>query len=336
MFYPLIKNIAFNFDPERIHDLTISSLSKIRSGPLSFLISQNIPEHAVEVMGLKFKNPIGLAAGLDKNGECIDAFSKMGFGFIEVGTVTPKAQPGNPKPRLFRIKDAEAIINRMGFNNKGVDNLIANVIKSNYDGILGINIGKNKDTPLEKGKDDYISCLKKVYDFASYITVNISSPNTPNLRDLQYGQAFDDLIESLKMEQMNLNAESGKYVPLVIKIAPDVNEDYISSISNVLIKNKVDGVIATNTTIDKSLIEGLTFSNEEGGLSGRPLLDKSNKIISRFYMELKDEIPIIGVGGIDGSVSAKQKIQSGAKLVQLYSSFIYQGPSVLKSVIKAF
>ena len=336
MIYPLIKNIAFHYDAEKVHDWTIRNLSKFGSSPLSFCIKQNIPDHEVEVMGLKFKNPIGLAAGLDKNGECLDAFSKMGFGFLEVGTVTPRPQKGNDKPRLFRVEDAQAIINRMGFNNKGVDNLIQNVIASNYDGILGINIGKNKDTPLDKGKDDYISCLRKVYDYASYITVNISSPNTPNLRELQHGDAFNDLMDSLKNEQTELNSQTGKYVPLAIKLAPDISFDNLREISKVLLKNKVDAIIATNTTIDKSIIEGLENSEEEGGLSGRPLTNKSTSVISELSQHLDKKIPIIGVGGVDGAYSAREKIKAGADLIQVYSSLIYQGPRVIRDIRKAF
>lgn len=257
-------------------------------------------------MGLTFKNPVGLAAGLDKNGECIDAFGAMGFGFVEVGTVTPRPQAGNDKPRLFRLVEAEGIINRMGFNNLGVDNLVENVKKSNYDGILGINIGKNKDTPIEKGAEDYLICMEKVYQYAGYIAVNISSPNTPGLRSLQYGEALDDLLSELKAKQAELEEKHGKYVPLALKIAPDLSDDEISQICESLIKNKIDGVIATNTTLDRSIVEGMKHCDEAGGLSGRPVQSRSTEVVRKLHQELGDQLPIIGVGGVDSYVAAKE------------------------------
>ncbi|MCL4106904.1 UNVERIFIED_CONTAM: hypothetical protein GTU68_004045 [Idotea baltica] len=275
-------------------------------------------------MGLTFKNPVGLAAGLDKNGECIDAFGAMGFGFVEVGTVTPRPQAGNDKPRLFRLVEAEGIINRMGFNNLGVDNLIENVKKSNYDGILGINIGKNKDTPIEKGAEDYIICMEKVYQYAGYIAVNISSPNTPGLRSLQY----------VKTKQSELEAKHGKYVPLALKIAPDLSDDEISQICESLIKNKIDGVIATNTTLDRSIVEGMKHCDEAGGLSGRPVQSRSTEVVRKLHQELGDQLPIIGVGGVDSYVAAKEKMMAGAKLVQVYSGFIYKGPGLVSDIVK--
>ena len=285
-------------------------------------------------MGLTFKNPVGLAAGLDKNGECIDAFGAMGFGFVEVGTVTPRPQAGNDKPRLFRLVEAEGIINRMGFNNLGVDNLIENVKKSNYDGILGINIGKNKDTPIEKGAEDYLICMEKVYQYAGYIAVNISSPNTPGLRSLQYGEALDDLLSELKTKQSELEAKHGKYVPLALKIAPDLSDDEISQICESLIKNKIDGVIATNTTLDRSIVEGMKHCDEAGGLSGRPVQSRSTEVVRKLYQELGDQLPIIGVGGVDSYVAAKEKMMAGAKLVQVYSGFIYKGPGLVGDIVK--
>ncbi|MFS1428315.1 quinone-dependent dihydroorotate dehydrogenase, partial [Vibrio splendidus] len=288
----------------------------------------------VECMGLTFKNPVGLAAGLDKNGECIDAFGAMGFGFVEVGTVTPRPQAGNDKPRLFRLVEAEGIINRMGFNNLGVDNLIENVKKSNYDGILGINIGKNKDTPIEKGAEDYIICMEKVYQYAGYIAVNISSPNTPGLRSLQYGEALDDLLSELKTKQSELEAKHGKYVPLALKIAPDLSDDEISQICESLIKNKIDGVIATNTTLDRSIVEGMKHCDEAGGLSGRPVQSRSTEVVRKLHQELGDTLPIIGVGGVDSYVAAKEKMMAGAKLVQVYSGFIYKGPGLVGDIVK--
>ena len=284
-------------------------------------------------MGIKFPNPVGLAAGLDKNGECIDAFAAMGFGFVEVGTVTPKPQPGNDKPRIFRLPQANAVINRMGFNNKGVDYLVDQVRAAKFNGVLGINIGKNKATPEENAKDDYIHCMRKVYDFATYITVNISSPNTPGLRSLQYGEALDELLSALKAEQKILNEKFDKYVPLAVKIAPDLNEEEVNSIANSLISNEIDGVIATNTTLSREGVEGLEHGNEQGGLSGAPVKDKSTAVIKLLAKALDNKLPIIGVGGIASSDDANEKLAAGASLVQVYTGFIYQGPELVKDIV---
>ena len=259
----------------------------------------------------------------------------MGFGFIEVGTVTPRPQAGNDKPRIFRLPQANALINRMGFNNKGVDYLLENVKSANYSVILGINIGKNKDTPNELGKDDYIHCMRKVFTSASYITVNISSPNTPGLRDLQYGEALDDLLSSLKNEQMDLIAKHGKQVPMLVIIAPDLDQIQVEQVSDSLISNKIDGVIATNTTLDRSAVEGMHHAAEAGGLSGHPVRQKSTEIVKEIKRLTKGELPVIGVGGIDSAESAKEKIQAGADLVQVYTGFIYQGPAMIKKIIDA-
>lgn len=285
-------------------------------------------------MGLTFRNPVGLAAGLDKNGECIEAFDAMGFGFVEVGTVTPRAQSGNDKPRLFRLVGAEGIINRMGFNNLGVDNLIENVKKAKYSCVLGINIGKNKDTPIEKGAEDYLICMEKVYEYAGYIAVNISSPNTPGLRTLQYGEALDELLVELKRKQAELEEKHGKYVPLALKIAPDLTDDEISQICQSLINNKIDGVIATNTTLDRTMVEGMKHAQEAGGLSGRPLQSRSTEVVRLLCKELQGNIPIIGVGGVDSYVAAKEKMLAGADLVQVYSGFIYHGPGLVRDIVK--
>ena len=284
-------------------------------------------------MGITFKNPVGLAAGLDKNGECIDAFGAMGFGFIEVGTVTPRPQLGNDKPRLFRLIPAEGIINRFGFNNLGVDKLVENVKKSTYDGVIGINIGKNKDTPIEKGAEDYLICMEKVYQYAGYIAVNISSPNTPGLRSLQYGEALDDLLSQLKQKQIELAELHGKYVPLALKIAPDLDDDEIVQVCESLIRHNIDGVIGTNTTLDRTLVEGMDHCDEMGGLSGRPLQNKSTDVIRKMAIALNGALPIIGVGGIDSAVSAREKIQAGAQLVQVYTGFIYHGPRLVKDIV---
>ncbi|MEG7368874.1 quinone-dependent dihydroorotate dehydrogenase, partial [Serratia marcescens] len=281
MYYPLIRKALFQLDPERAHEVTFRQLSRIAGTPLAFLVRQSVPTKPVSCMGLSFKNPLGLAAGLDKNGECIDAFGAMGFGHVEVGTVTPRPQPGNDKPRLFRVVEAEGLINRMGFNNHGVDNLVENVKKSHFGGILGINIGKNKDTPVEQGKDDYLICMDKVYPYAGYIAINISSPNTPGLRSLQYGEALDDLLAAIKNKQQELHARHHKYVPVAVKIAPDLSEEELIQIADSLVRHNIDGVIATNTTLDRKLIQGLNYCEQAGGLSGRPLQSRSTEVIRR-------------------------------------------------------
>lgn len=334
MLYRLARTGFFQLDAEKAHDLAIENFKRFTGTPLDLFYRQHLPNRPVECMGLTFKNPVGLAAGLDKNGECIEAFGAMGFGFVEVGTVTPRPQSGNDKPRLFRLIQAEGIINRMGFNNLGVDNLVENVKKAKYDGIIGINIGKNKDTPIENGADDYLICMEKVYPYAGYIAVNISSPNTPGLRTLQYGEALDDLLAVLKAKQSELAKLHNKYVPLTLKIAPDLSDDELKQICQSLLKHNIDGVIATNTTLDRSLVEGMKFANEAGGLSGRPVQSRSTEVIKCLYQELGDKLPIIGVGGIDSCIAAKEKMLAGAKLVQVYSGFIYHGPGLVGDIVK--
>ncbi|WKE67365.1 quinone-dependent dihydroorotate dehydrogenase [Gallaecimonas kandeliae] len=332
--YSLLKPLLFRMDPESSHDLTLGQLAWLGKSPLKGLIAQSVPDKPVELMGLRFKNPVGLAAGLDKNGAAIDAFAAMGFGFIEVGTVTPRPQPGNPKPRLFRLPQAQAIINRMGFNNLGVDNLVENVKASNYKGVLGINIGKNKDTPVEEGTNDYLICLDKVYGHASYVTVNISSPNTPGLRSLQYGEAFDELLSSVKARQEKLADQHGRYVPIVVKIAPDMNLEELQSVADCLRRHHLDGVIATNTTLSREGVEGLKHGDEAGGLSGRPVRQKSTETVKNLKAMLAGELPIIGVGGIDSAQSAREKLAAGADLLQIYTGFIYQGPALVKAIVE--
>ncbi|MFC0116811.1 quinone-dependent dihydroorotate dehydrogenase [Pseudoalteromonas xiamenensis] len=335
MFYDLARRFMFSKDAEWAHEFALDNLRRFSGTPLSLAWSQTITDKPVNFLGLELKNPVGLAAGLDKNAECIDAFAQMGFGFIEVGTVTPRPQAGNDKPRIFRLPEADAIINRMGFNNKGVDNLINNVKASKYKGILGINIGKNKDTPNEQGKDDYIHCMRKVFEHASYITVNISSPNTPGLRDLQYGEALDDLLESLKSEQMDLTAKHQKNVPMLVKIAPDIDAVQVAQIAESLLKNRIDGVIATNTTLEREAVKGLRFADEAGGLSGHPVREKSTHVVSELKRITEGKLPIIGVGGIDDARSAKEKLSAGASLVQVYTGFIYKGPRVVKEIVES-
>lgn len=334
MLYRLARTGFFQLDAEKAHDLAIQNFKRFQGTPVDLIYRQHLPERSVECMGLRFKNPVGLAAGLDKNGECIDAFGAMGFGFVEVGTVTPRAQQGNEKPRLFRLKEAEALINRMGFNNLGIDNLIENVKRASYDGVIGINIGKNKDTPIENGSDDYLICMEKAYQHAGYIAVNISSPNTPGLRTLQYGEALDQLLYDLKAKQVELEKQHNKYVPLALKIAPDLSDEEIVQICDALVRHRIDGVIATNTTLDRSIVKGMKHAEESGGLSGRPLQLRSTEVIRKVYSELGDQLPIIGVGGIDSFVSAKEKMMAGAKLVQVYSGFIYHGPELVKEIVK--
>lgn len=334
MLYRLARAGFFQLDAEKAHDLAIQNFKRFTGTPLDLFYRQQLPHRPVECMGLTFRNPVGLAAGLDKNGECIEAFDAMGFGFVEVGTVTPRPQSGNDKPRLFRLVNAEGIINRMGFNNEGVDYLIENVKKAKYSCILGINIGKNKDTPIEKGVEDYLICMDKVYEYAGYIAVNISSPNTPGLRSLQYGEALDELLSALKRKQEELAEKYNKYVPLTLKIAPDLTDEEIKQICQSLIKNKIDGVIATNTTLDRSIVEGMKYANEAGGLSGRPLQSRSTEVVRLLHQELQGDIPIIGVGGIDSFVAAKEKMMAGANLVQVYSGFIYHGPGLVRDIVK--
>lgn len=333
MLYPFVRKALFQLDPERAHEFTFKQLRRITGTPLEFLVRQSVASKPVTCMGLSFKNPLGLAAGLDKDGECIDALGAMGFGFIEVGTVTPRAQSGNDKPRLFRLVEAEGLINRMGFNNHGVDNLVENVKKSHFGGVLGINIGKNKDTPVEQGKDDYLICMEKVYSYAGYIAINISSPNTPGLRTLQYGEALDDLLTAIKAKQIELQQKHHKYVPIAVKIAPDLSHEELIQVADSLVRHNIDGVIATNTTLDRKLVNGFNYCDQMGGLSGRPLQLHSTEIVRQLSKELQGRLPIIGAGGIDSVIAAREKIDAGASLVQIYSGFIFKGPGLIKDIV---
>lgn len=327
MLYSLIKPILFSLDPEFAHYATLKLLQTThRLKPQPTLTTQ-----PAEVMGIQFPNRIGLAAGLDKNGQYIDALGKLGFGFIEIGTVTPKPQSGNPKPRLFRLVDEKAIINRMGFNNRGVEALVNHVKQSKYPGVLGINIGKNKDTPNASAIEDYLYCLAKVYAYADYITINISSPNTQGLRDLQHKDELQRLLEAIKVKQLEL-AEQSQYTPIAVKIAPDLSGDDISNIANIVKQSEIDAVIATNTTIDKNTISRSKYAKEDGGLSGQPLTQKSTQIISLLADSLGSKIPIIGVGGIMSVADAQDKLNAGASLVQVYTGLIYQGPQLIKQL----
>jgi dihydroorotate dehydrogenase len=326
--YPLLRPLAFQFDPETAHNLTLTGLGHLPASLLKAALPA-IPDDPRQVMGLTFPNPVGLAAGLDKNGAALDAWGAMGFGFVEIGTVTPRAQPGNPQPRLFRLPEAQAIINRMGFNNAGVDALLANVADSAFKGVLGINIGKNFDTPIERAADDYLVCLSKVYARANYVTVNISSPNTKNLRALQGGQELDALLDALKTEQTRLSDAHGKYTPFAVKIAPDLEAEQIVEMAALFRKHRVDAVIATNTTLSRAGVEHLAHGAEAGGLSGAPVKLAADQVLSAFARELAGELPLIGVGGILRGQDARDKIAAGASLVQLYSGLIYQGPALI-------
>ena len=329
--YALARPLLFALDPETAHELTLWSLHHF-GGVLPHKAVQGQP---VEVMGLKFPNRIGLAAGLDKNGEAIDALASFGFGHLEVGTVTPRPQPGNPKPRMFRLPEARAIINRMGFNNHGVDALLANVKAAGFKGVLGINIGKNADTPIEKAVDDYLICLDKVYTAASYVTVNISSPNTKNLRQLQGESELDALLGTLKARQTALADQHGRYVPMALKIAPDLDDAQITNIADALRRHRIDAVIATNTTLSRDGVEGLPHAEETGGLSGAPVYEKSTNLVRALATKLAGELPIIAAGGITDGAKAKAKLDAGASLVQLYSGLIYRGPDLIKECINA-
>lgn len=332
--YSLAKPFIFQFDAETTHDLTLKSLKYAEKSGLLKLYPAPPACQPRQVMGITFPNAVGLAAGLDKNGAVIDGMAALGFGFIEIGTVTPRPQPGNPKPRLFRVKEAQGIVNRFGFNNLGVDHLVENVKAAKYKGVLGINIGKNFDTPNEKAVDDYLICMQKVYAYASYITVNISSPNTKNLRALQEKEALSHLLATLKQEQLKLAESHGHYVPIALKIAPDLEYEQVNEIADLLMTHKIDAVIATNTTLARDMVQGMDNANEAGGLSGAPVREKSTLVIQQLSQRLQGTVPIIGVGGILTGADAVEKIAAGASLVQVYSGLIYKGPKLVHDICK--
>lgn len=331
--YALLRPLLFKLDAEQAHHFTLDGLARAyRLGLLQKAAHHTCP---ATLMGLSLPNPVGLAAGLDKNGQYIDALAALGFGFIEIGTVTPKAQAGNPKPRLFRVPEHQAVINRMGFNNQGIDAMIQNIEKSRFNGILGINIGKNATTPIENAADDYLICLEKAYTHAGYITVNISSPNTQNLRTLQGGDELNALLSALKNKQAHLAAAHGRYVPLAVKIAPDLNEQQVADIAHAAIQTEIDGIIATNTTIDKSALGHHPLAGEQGGLSGAPVREASNRVLKQLLAELEGRLPVIGVGGILSGADAAAKLHMGAAAVQVYSGLIYRGPALVKECLRA-
>jgi len=333
--YPFVRDVLFRMDAEDVHHLTLRAIGAAGRTGMAGLLAPRVPDSPRTVMGLTFRNPVGLAAGLDKEGAAIDGFAALGFGFIEVGTVTPRPQSGNPRPRIFRLPQAGGIINRMGFNNHGVEQFVKNVQAARYRGILGLNIGKNADTPIERAAEDYLFCLERVYPFASYVTINISSPNTKNLRQLQGAGELDALLAALKDKQQRLADLHGKLVPLALKIAPDLDDEQIKEIADTLLRHKIEGVIATNTTLSRAAVDGLPNANDAGGLSGRPVFDASNNVIRKLRAELGDQVPIIGVGGIFSGDDAREKIAAGASLVQLYTGFIYRGPALVAECARA-
>ena len=335
MLYDLARTLMFRLDAETSHELALSSMNLAASLGLPRLMGATVQNLPTRVMGIRFPNPVGLAAGLDKNGTAVDGLAAMGFGFVEVGTVTPRPQPGNPKPRLFRIPEHKAIVNRMGFNNDGVDQLLKNLSRSRYDGVLGINIGKNKDTPNEKAHEDYLVCLRKVYPHASYITVNVSSPNTPGLRTLQFGDSLNSLLDALKTEQARQARLHGRYVPIAVKIAPDMVEEELGLVAGALKTYEMDGVIATNTTLSREGVEDSPIASEAGGLSGSPVRNRSTAVIRNLAEHLDGALPSIGVGGITEGFDAAEKIEAGASLVQVYTGFIYRGPQLVRDSVAA-
>lgn len=334
--YSLVRNLLFCLPAEASHTITLPLLDLAKSTGLIGLLSAGpVPANPVSAMGLTFPNPVGLAAGLDKNADHVDALAALGFGFLEVGTLTPRPQPGNPKPRLFRLAAQRAIINRMGFNNKGIDHALSSIARSNFRGVLGINIGKNFDTPVESAANDYLICMRKCYAAASYIVVNLSSPNTPGLRSLQFGDELHRLLALLKAEQATLAQVHGKVVPLAVKIAPDLDDNEIRLIAEALLEHGVEGVIATNTTLDRSAVQHSPWKDQAGGLSGAPIFEKSTHVIRVMKDAVGDRITVIGVGGIMDGAGARAKIEAGATLVQLYSGFIYRGPALISECATA-
>lgn len=336
--YALARALLFRLDPERAHELTMESLARSQDTPLEWAYRNSLVEDPVTLAGLRFPNRVGLAAGLDKNARCIDGLGAMGFGFVEVGTVTPKAQPGNPKPRLFRLPQANALINRFGFNNDGLDAFVANVRRSSFRArgrILGLNIGKNAATPIENATSDYLACLDGVYPHADYVTINISSPNTSDLRSLQGDAALDALLGAIAQRRSQLAQRQGRHVPVFVKIAPDLDEVQVRLIAATLQRHGMDGVIATNTTISRDAVRGLPHADETGGLSGAPVFEASNRVIAQLRAALGSAFPIIGVGGIMSAADAVAKMRAGADLVQVYTGLIYRGPALVGEIARA-
>jgi dihydroorotate dehydrogenase len=334
MLYSLARNALFRLDPERAHDLVLKSLCALGPGA-AMLGTRTEAAEKKTVMGIEFPNPVGLAAGLDKNGAYIDALAALGFGFIEIGTTTPRPQPGNPRPRMFRLVEHEALINRLGFNNEGVEQLLRNVGRARFRGVLGINIGKNFDTPIERAADDYLAGLEAVYDRATYVTVNISSPNTKNLRELQSAGALDHLLQALVSKRQALAGRYGRVKPLLVKVAPDLDDAQVEAIAAAATKHRIDGLIATNTTIGRDAVAGHASAGEAGGLSGKPLFGPSTAVLRKLHEKLAGAVPLIGVGGILSGADARAKLEAGASLVQVYTGFIYRGPELIAEARRA-
>ncbi len=335
MLYSLMRTILFQLDAEKAHHLGLEGIAWLNRLKLTSVLYPKTDAEAVTVMGIDFPNRVGLAAGLDKNGDYLTGLSALGFGFVEIGTVTPQPQPGNDKPRLFRLPQANAIINRMGFNNLGVDHLVEQVKAANIDAIVGINIGKNKVTPEEHAVDDYLICFEKVYPYADYITINISSPNTPGLRNLQFGESLKALLRALKEKQTDCHQQMQRYVPMAVKVAPDLTQQEVTELAETFVEFGVDAVIATNTTMARDKVSGLQHAEEAGGLSGQPVFEQSTNVVRQFRQALPDTVPIIAAGGIMSGQDAKEKLAAGASLVQIYSGFIYHGPDLIRDCINA-
>jgi dihydroorotate dehydrogenase len=330
--FAIARFFLFLYPAERSHELGLKGLRLLQQLGLLWLFKPHVPAVPVVAFGLRFPNPVGLAAGLDKNADYVDALGGLGFGFIEVGTVTPQPQEGNPQPRLFRLADDLAIINRMGFNNKGVDHVVMQLKKRKWKGIVGVNIGKNLTTAVENAVDDYLICLRKVFPVADYVVVNLSSPNTPGLRSLQFGEQLDQLLQTLKAEQAQLQAQHKRKVPLLVKIAPDLSDEEITDIAAAFLKHNIEGVIATNTTLERYGVEQSEHGNEAGGLSGLPLRGRSTRVLKKLCQALGPTVPVIGVGGIVWGTDALEKFKAGARLLQVYTGFIYEGPALLKTI----
>ena len=334
MLYRAVRPLLFALDPETAHRLSLKSLDCLRRLGAGSFLAAAAPRMPARVMGLEFPNPVGLAAGLDKDGEHIDGLGALGFGFLEVGAVTPRPQPGNPRPRLFRLPEAEALINRLGFNSLGVDALVENIRRSSYRGVLGVNIGRNSDTPNERAADDYIGCLRKVYPHADFVTANISSPNTKKLRALQHADELDVLLAGLTAERDRLAQQHGKRVPLAVKIAPDLDEAGVEAVADRVAARGIDAVIATNTTLSREGVEHLPGGREQGGLSGAPLKARATAVVAKLRRALPERVPIIGVGGIASAADAREKLDAGASLVQLYTALIYRGPGLVGEIVR--
>ena len=333
--YSLVRPLLFAADPEHAHELVLNALDGATRTGLAALATPRLPAAPVDIMGIRFPNPVGLAAGLDKNAAHLPGLATLGFGFLEAGTVTPRAQPGNPRPRIFRIPQASALINRLGFNNEGVERFVANVDRSGYRGVLGVNIGKNFDTPNERAAEDYVTCLRAVYTRATYVTINVSSPNTRGLRDLQGENALGALLAEVTKERDRLADCHGHRVPLAVKIAPDLTDDEIASIARLLVQQRIDAAIAGNTTVSRQGVEHLPHASEQGGLSGAPLTVRATSVLRTLAIALAGALPIIGVGGVMSGDDAREKLRAGAKLVQIYTGLIYRGPELIAECVRA-